>query len=246
MLFFGIIAVFPVAVLLLVQINALRYQDVLITNVQRVWFVIDLAVLVWFFGRNPLHTAGEGRVRPWWRILRSGLRVGLAALLIGLNFFWLRVAPATVDPVFIRSPYYLTLSEFLSEFLWVIRDDQPDAREEQAWRTGVNPLDVACLHLNWGCRFLRVDHRTLVAKVWDDKAMSNLRAGGSEVATALAGIQGVDLRERSLRFAVLDESQLYAVLVSAWRKSLRGPLAPSSRRSRSLTGFIKMPRERMI
>jgi hypothetical protein len=38
----------------------------------------------------------------------------------------------------------------------------------------------------------------------------NLRAGGPEVATALAGIEGVVLRDRSLRFAVLDQSRLYA------------------------------------
>jgi uncharacterized protein YjbI with pentapeptide repeats len=58
---------------------------------------------------------------------------------------------------------------------------------------------------------LRVDHRTLVDKVWDDKAMTVLRTvdSGEEAAKALAGIEGVVLRRRSLRFAVLDESRLY-------------------------------------
>jgi hypothetical protein len=67
LLFLGIV-VFPVAVLLLVQINALRYQNDLITNVQRTWLVLDLAALVWFFARSPLDNAGEGRGRLWRRI----------------------------------------------------------------------------------------------------------------------------------------------------------------------------------
>ena len=39
-----------------------------------------------------------------------------------------------------------------------------------------NPLDtLLCPQLNWGCRFLRVDHRTLVNKVRDEKAMGIMR-----------------------------------------------------------------------
>jgi uncharacterized protein YjbI with pentapeptide repeats len=73
-----------------------------------------------------------------------------------------------------------------------------------------NPLDIVfCPSLRWGCRYLRVDHRTLVDHVWDDKAMADLRRGGADQAK-LAAIEGVVLRERSLRFAVLDESSLFA------------------------------------
>jgi hypothetical protein len=184
-LFLGIVVVFPVALLLLVQINALRYQNDLITNVQRAWLVLDLAVLIWFFGRRPLDTGvqpqrpilrwlfgrrpldteGEGRVQPRRPILRSGLRFGLPALVIGLNFFWLGPLPAT---------------EFsLARLLW-------------------QPLGETCSRLNWGCRFLLVDHRTLVGKVWDDKAMTVLLTGGSgaEAAKAVKGIEGVFLRAR--------------------------------------------------
>jgi hypothetical protein len=64
---------------------------------------------------------------------------------------------------------------------------------------------------------LRVDHRTLVDKVWDGKAMAVIRTGdsGEEAAKALAGIEGVVLRERSLRFAVLDEDRLLIVSSTA-------------------------------
>ena len=61
LLFLGIVVVFPIAVLLLVQINALRYQNDLITNVQRVWLFLDLAALIWFFSRTPIHVGVTGR-----------------------------------------------------------------------------------------------------------------------------------------------------------------------------------------
>jgi hypothetical protein len=45
----SVIAIFPVIVLILVQINALRYQSALITSLQRAWLLIDLFALVLFF-----------------------------------------------------------------------------------------------------------------------------------------------------------------------------------------------------
>ena len=80
---------------------------------------------------------------------------------------------------------------------------------------------MLCPGLNWGCRFLRVDHRTLVDKVRDEKALGVLRMNISntapeadaeqkaEQAKAIAAIEGVFLRDRSLRFAVMAESRLY-------------------------------------
>jgi uncharacterized protein YjbI with pentapeptide repeats len=47
------------------------------------------------------------------------------------------------------------------------------------------------------------------AALWDDKAMSDLRRGGADQAK-LAAVEGLVLRGRSLRFAVLDESSLFA------------------------------------
>jgi hypothetical protein len=65
------IAGFPVFVLLLVQINALRYQNMNIMWVQRTWLLIDLIALIWFFYRNPLKAPRPlakriiARVRRW-------------------------------------------------------------------------------------------------------------------------------------------------------------------------------------
>jgi uncharacterized protein YjbI with pentapeptide repeats len=196
LLFVAIVAVFPVVVMILVQINALRYQSDLITNVQRVWLVLDLAGLVWFFVmRNSLYP-NEGMHSQRWRFRRV-LLVGLLAFLIGLNFLWLGTVPAGSDPTLIHDP-----KPSLARLLW-------------------QPLDVLlCPRLNWGCRFLRVEQRTIVDKVWDERAMSVLRAAATVIPSVPAGIDGVDLDGRSLRFAVLNESRLYAAHL--FRTDLRG------------------------
>jgi hypothetical protein len=78
---------------------------------------------------------------------------------------------------------------------------------DEAYR---QPLDlVLCPTLHWGCRYLTVDHRTLVGKVWKQEAIADVRAG-IDVKKALFAIEGAFLRERSLRFAKFDESRLYA------------------------------------
>ncbi len=54
----------------------------------------------------------------------------------------------------------------------------------------------------------RATHRRRAC--WDDKAMTALRGEKPDYATLLPGIEGIDLRGRSLRFAVLDDSRLFA------------------------------------
>jgi hypothetical protein len=217
-LFFGIVAVFPVAVLQLVQINALRYQSDLIVWVQRIWLALDFAALVLFFRRNTLDGSvwperRPARIRRWVRLLRAPILIG------AVNLIYLDTVPRDVD------------AELVQQYL------KPDWLP---YMSG-NPLDtVLCPLLNWGCRFLRVDHRTLVDKVRDEKALAVLRMDISKLtevlaaeatapgdnpdqkaiaekkalaerARSLAAIEGVFLRDRSLRFAVLVGSRLYAV-----------------------------------
>jgi uncharacterized protein YjbI with pentapeptide repeats len=62
----------------------------------------------------------------------------------------------------------------------------------------------------WGCRFLTVDHRTLVGRVWGEQAIVELRSDNTANAEAMSAVEGVFLRGRNLRFAKLDESRLYA------------------------------------
>ena len=198
-LFRGMVVVFPVTVLLLVQVNALRYQSDLIMWVQRATLAVDLAALTWFFRRNSL----DGSEWPDRRLASARRWAGLLwwpAVVLTLNFLYLNVVPADADVKFVR---------------------YSSALDREHFPIMSNPLDtLVCPRLNWGCRYLRVDRRTLVDHVWESKVMADLRAPGAELAKVLAGIEGLVLRDRSFRFAVLDASRLYAAdLVGA---DLRG------------------------
>jgi uncharacterized protein YjbI with pentapeptide repeats len=212
----GIVTAFPVTALLLVQINALRYQSDLIVWVQRVWLVFDLVALVWFFRRNAL----DGSVWPERRLARAQRWAWLllGPVVVGaLNLLYLDTVPVDADQRLVRYD----------------PQDRNNPKDQRAYAVG-NPLDlILCPRLKWGCRFLRVDHRTLVDQVRDDKALGILRMDISQLAEvlaeettgpgsnpdleakaervkAMAAIEGAFLRNRSLRFAILDESRLYA------------------------------------
>ena len=128
-----LVAAFPVVILLLVQINVLRYQSQMIRWTQFAWLLADLAALVWFFRRNPLreglsiaNTRGT-EVRRWaglpWR----------PATILAINLLYLNVVPADTDARLVRHSGSATFAEAVSQ-----------------------PLDVlACPWLGWGCRYLR-------------------------------------------------------------------------------------------
>jgi len=214
-LFRGIAAVFPVLVLLLVQINALRYQSELILWVQRAWLALDLLALVWFFRRNPLDGSAWPKLRPA-RIRRWAGLLWAPVFIVAVNRLYLSTVPADADAMLVRYDPGLG-NRLVNPVGWLTY-------------AGGNPLDLLlCPWLNWGCRFLRVDHRLLVDKVRDEKALGVLRMNISERAKAatapednseqkaeaerakaMAAIEGVFLRRRSLRFAVIAESRLYA------------------------------------
>jgi uncharacterized protein YjbI with pentapeptide repeats len=194
----AVIVVFPVLVLLLLQINSLRYQSASITWSQRVWLFIDLSALVLFFYRNPLKSPEENIVRPRLSIWRWRGLLWLPAVL-GLNLLYLGIVPPNADPHLVRyeRPRNLSVMEATQKYL-------TDAVSQ--------PLDVLLCPppLRWGCRYLHVDRRTLVDHVWDDAAIVDLWRGSSDKAKALAAIEGLVLRDRSFRFAMLDDSSLFS------------------------------------
>lgn len=197
-LFGSILAIFPVITLLLVQINTVRYQSDLITWVQRIWLVLDLIALALFFARTPVNT----RFR-----LHPKLLVIVPVILLALDVCWISPVPAAADARLVRYDR--------NDVYW-INHPKPSLAALARY-----PLDLLlCPNLNWGCRFLRVEHRTLVEKVWDDKAIVAMRAGNADQIQSLASIEGVVLRDRSFRFAALDESRLFAADLS--RSDLRG------------------------
>ena len=154
--------------------------------------------LVWFFRRNALDGVAWPDRRPA-RVSRWAGLLWAPVFIVAVNSVYLTTVPKDADAALVRyDPVHPPLG-------WL------------AYALG-NPLDLMlCPRLNWGCRFLRVDHRTLVDKVRDEKALGVLRMnisnttpeGDAEKAKAIAAIEGVFLRDRSLRFAVMAESRLY-------------------------------------
>jgi uncharacterized protein YjbI with pentapeptide repeats len=211
------IAGFPVIVLLAVQTNALRYQSEIVTNVQRVSLLADLAVLIWFYNRR----------RRQWVSNPDAYGVALRRWALCL---WTPVIIATVDLVWLNIPGPSTTTVQLTNI-------STGWKKWEAVADGfaIQPLDLfLCPELKWGCRFLRVSHRPLVGKVWDSKAIVELGAGQPLTEERRASFEGAFLRERTLRFADLSESLLYAA-------DLRGAnLTNANLSSANLTGVKLM------
>lgn len=223
LLVWGVMVLFPVIVLLLVQINALRYQSVPITRMQQIWVFLDLLALAWFFHRASLDGTAPQRESRLAKVRRWAKLLWLPAIAMALNLLYLNVVPAEADVRLVRYGEQ-----------WEEPSDEPLLQRTQQYLADAldNPLDVVlCPSLKWGCRYLRVDHRTLVDHVWDDKAMADLRRSAADQAK-LAAIEGLVLRDRSLRFAVLDESSLFAAdLIGAdlRQASLRNARLPGAK-----------------
>src|SRR5215472_3310890 len=83
-----LLAVFPVAVLLVVQLQSLRLQSEWVSWTHHVCIFADLVLLVWFFGR----LRGED---SWyfWRapIRRKAALCCLPAAVLALDLLWLEV-----------------------------------------------------------------------------------------------------------------------------------------------------------
>jgi uncharacterized protein YjbI with pentapeptide repeats len=195
-----VLAGFPVATLLAIQISSLRYQSDAITTTQQVSIAFDLALLLWFFLRHRLRGNQPG----------DPFRLG--------RLWYL---PAYVPPVLILilDPLYLNVPGANNQ---TVRNGDNGPKWSEAYE---QPLDlVLCPTLQWGCRYLTIDHRTLVGHVWRPEAIADLRAEKGEshgiidalfgknvsAKDSLAAIEGVFVRNRSLRFAKFNESRLYA------------------------------------
>ena len=97
-------------------------------------------------------------------------------------------------------------------------------------RGRASPLDrFACPVLGWGCRFLKIDHRTLLVQQWKTTAVADLRSKSGDAAAALSSLEGLFLQSRNLRFAFLEQSSLYrrqpVVCKAAERRLVAGRLS---------------------
>ena len=154
------IAGIPILVLLAVQISFVRYQSESITLVHQICIVLDLALLGWFYWRLVGQVAGapEG---VWGIIAR--FRQHLRGYALALFVFAVSIGYATVPT---------------GEETWIGTDSTRTAREEHAERSFFGWLSlpqqivlgrrhlldhVLCPLTAWGCRYLNLNNRTLVA-----------------------------------------------------------------------------------
>jgi len=191
-----LLGIFPLTTLFLVQISSLRYQGDAVLWSQRTWLAIDLVGLFWFFSRDPFGEAkGSGNLVK--NAIRPTFSVGFILGLVFINLHYLGNVNESDDVENVRR-----------EIDWAINP------ESILW-SNFHPLDHwLCPKLQpikVGCRYLRVERKTLVGKIWDEKAIKLLREKGPDRWNELAAIEGLDLRDRKLRFAVLAESRLYNV-----------------------------------
>jgi hypothetical protein len=184
-----IISALPVAVFLAVQISFLRYQSEAITTLHQVCLALDLAALSWFHAR--LWLAGR-----WRRAIPAPT-------------FWGRMALNSVLPLLIIA-FAVVNAGVPSPETQTVRAEPsskaPSAVAETyeksgplavAWmalkQAAVQPLDLAaCPWLGFGCRFLRLEHRTLLANSPPADVLVRLRASKSDnLDDDLAHVEGL-------------------------------------------------------
>ena len=195
------LAVFPVAVLLLVQLGSLRLQSDVVNIVHHITILLDILLLIWFFRRQ--RPSGDS-VLLW--LFKRG-RFVLPALVLGFNFAWCRV-PSAEETTVGAGKQAFSLGDPLR-----------------------HPVDLLlCPHVGLGCRYLSAPGRLLVGRVWDVDTFLELRAGKELDEARRSAFEPLVLRERRLRFADLSGSQFFNVdltradLRGAWlfRAELRG------------------------
>ncbi|MCA3365344.1 MAG: pentapeptide repeat-containing protein [Roseomonas sp.] len=195
------LAVFPVTVLLLVQLGSLRLQSHVVNIVHHITILLDILLLIWFFRRQ--RPSGDSVMR--WLFKRG--RFVLPALVLGFNFAWCRVPSAEATTVGAGK-----WEQLRGTFGPRYADLSPKDRIILAIVALQQPLDLLlCRHVGLGCRFLAVPGRTLVGKVWDNRSFVEIRAGEALDATRRAAFEPLVLHGKRLRFANLSNSQFFNV-----------------------------------
>ncbi|MCA3350866.1 MAG: pentapeptide repeat-containing protein [Roseomonas sp.] len=199
------LAVFPVAVLLLVQLGSLRLQSHVVNIVHHITILLDILLLIWFFRRKR---PSEDSLWRW--LFRRG-RFLLPVAVLGFNFAWCQVPSAEATTVGVGKWEELKRELFGRPGGALT----PKQRVDLAIASLRQPVDLLlCPHVELGCRYLSVPGRTLVGKVWDNGTFVQVRAGEELNATRRAAFEPLVLQGKPLRFANLSGSQFFNVDLS--------------------------------
>jgi hypothetical protein len=212
-----ILSALPIGVLLAVQISFLRYQSEAITALHQVCLALDVAALVWFHTRLWLAGRERRRIPAWAFRGRMALNAGLGLLVLAFAVVYAGVRGAGTTTVGMGPG-----REARHDIIRAYEDRGLLAGAWEALTAAASqPLDLAaCPWLGFGCRFLRLDHRTLLASTPPADVLARLRTGKRDnLEDDLAYIEGLFLGGRTLRFAGFTESRLYAADL---RADLRG------------------------
>jgi hypothetical protein len=192
----ALLAVFPVMVLLFVQLQSLRLQSEWVTWAHHFCIFADLVLLVWFFGR----LRGDDSWHFWRAPIRRKVALcWLPAAVLAVDLLWLEVPGPVSKTVRVDLATYLRYQAAPVSFM-----------ERIGLWASFQPIDLLlCTPGAWGCRFLFVTHRIIVDKVWDTATFVALRAGADLDETHRASFEVASLPRRSLRFADLTASELF-------------------------------------
>src|SRR5271166_1874044 len=151
--------------------------------------------------------SGSSRLRgdDTWHFWRAPIRrkvalCWMAAAVLAVDLLWLEVPGRASRTVGQDLGYYLTHHpRYSAPFI-----------EGVGWLGSFQPIDLLlCTPGAWGCRFLTVAHRVIVAKVCDVTTFVAVRAGRNVDAEYRASFEVASLRQRTLRFADLVGSELF-------------------------------------
>lgn len=175
----------PIVVFLATQISFLRYQNAFVTDViHRGSLAAALSAITYFWYRQARRRQ-DWQPLGWWgkaRTLARSATGWFAAVVLLLAMAYLRIPPPYISAS-------ATLADRLSNF---------------------HPLDlIACPNFDWGCRYLRLDHRLLAQEKPEGEVLFKLRTGEDDLKNLLLRVEALFLRGRSFRFADFSNSEFY-------------------------------------